>query len=42
VPKPLRTNDGIHFVRHRSRSSVAQKAIEAILKIAKEQAGAGS
>jgi DNA-binding transcriptional LysR family regulator len=42
VPKPLRTNDGIHFVRHRSRSSVAQNAIEAILEIAKEQAGAGS
>ncbi|MBW2629432.1 MAG: hypothetical protein JRE45_17700, partial [Deltaproteobacteria bacterium] len=32
VPKPLRTNDGIHFVRHRSRSSVTQNAIEAILE----------
>jgi DNA-binding transcriptional LysR family regulator len=42
APKPLRTNDGIHFVRYRSRSSVAQKAIEAILEIAKKQAGAGS
>ena len=37
APKALRTNDGIHHVRHRSRSSVAQKAMDTIAQVAKEQ-----
>lgn len=37
APQPIRTNDGIHLVRHRSRSSVAQRAIEVILEVAKTQ-----
>ena len=38
APQPIRTNDGIHLVRHRSRSSVAQRAIDTILEVAKSQA----
>ena len=41
APEPLRTNDGIHFIRDRSRSSVVQRAIDAILAVAKAQSTAG-
>ncbi|MEM8607417.1 MAG: LysR family transcriptional regulator [Myxococcota bacterium] len=42
VPAPIRTNDGIHLVRNRSRSSVAQRAIEIMLEVAKAQARTAS